>query len=121
MGLGVLQCTLLFMSDSFRLVWGHLVHFANCQFYYLRLCSSPNFYPISFKLYTRYLINRAIQATFWAICQKLQKLWHFEISLTQDHMQLEITKCYFSHNFHWSPSKLYENIGYHGKSVRILE
>ncbi len=33
--------------------------------------------------------------------------------LTQDHMQLEISKCYFSHNF---PSKLYDNVGYHGKS-----
>ena len=32
--------------------------------------------------------------------------------LTQDHMQLEMSKCYFSHNFHWSPSKLCDNIGY---------
>ncbi len=36
-------------------------------------------------------------------------------------MQLKISKCYFSHNFHWSPSILYENIGYHGKSKCLLE
>ena len=30
-----------------------------------------------------------------------EKLWHFEFFLTQDHMQLEISRCYFSHNFHW--------------------
>ncbi len=31
--------------------------------------------------------------------KKKKKIWHFEIFLTQDHMQLEISKCYFSHNF----------------------
>ena len=36
-------------------------------------------------------------------------------------MQLEISKCYFSHNFHWSPPKLYENIGYTGKYKCLLE
>ncbi len=39
-------------------------------------------------------------------------------------MHLAISKCYFSHNFHWSPSKLYENIGYIGcrrKSECLLE
>ncbi len=35
-----------------------------------------------------------------------QKLWHFKIFLTQDHMPLQISKCYFSHNFHWRSSKL---------------
>ena len=28
-------------------------------------------------------------------------------------MQPEISKCYFSHNFYCSPSKLYDNTGYH--------
>ncbi len=41
--------------------------------------------------------------------------------LTQDHMQLKISKCYFSHNMHWSTSKLYENIGYYRKSKCLLE
>ena len=36
-------------------------------------------------------------------------------------MELEISKCDFSYNFHWSPSKLYENIDYHGKSKCLLE
>ncbi len=39
-------------------------------------------------------------------------------------MQLGFPMCYFSHNiikFHWSPSKLYDNIGYHGKSKCLLE
>ncbi len=36
-------------------------------------------------------------------------------------MHLEISLRYFSYNFHWSPSKLYENIGYHGKSKCLLE
>ena len=27
----------------------------------------------------------------------------------------------FSHNFHWSPSKLCDNIGYNGKSEGLLE
>ncbi len=56
-----------------------------------------------------------------AICQKLKKIWHFEFFLTQDHMPLEISKCYFSKNFHWSPPKLYENICYHAKSKCLLE
>ena len=36
-------------------------------------------------------------------------------------MQLEISKCYFSHNFHWRPSKRYEDIGYYSKSKCLLE
>ncbi len=50
-----------------------------------------------------------------------QKLWHFEISNKEPYMQLEISKCYFSHNFHWSPSKLFDNIGYNDKSKCLLE
>ncbi len=36
-------------------------------------------------------------------------------------MRLELSKCYFSYNFHWSPAKLCENIGYHGESKCLLE
>ncbi len=56
-----------------------------------------------------------------AICQKLQKIWHFQAFLTQDHMQLEFSIFNFSHIFHWSQSKLCDNIGYHGKSECLLE
>ncbi len=49
-----------------------------------------------------------------------RKLWHFEIN-TGPYMQLEMSKSYFSHKFHWRPSKLFDNIGYHDKSKCRLE
>ena len=109
----------LLMPDSLSLVWGYSVHFTKIFNFTIKLCCSPNFYPISSKLYTSYPNHRATQVitSFLAIFQKIQKLWH-SVSLTQDHMQLEISKCYFFYIFHWSPSKLYENIG---KSKWLLE
>ena len=62
------------------------------------------------KLYTRY--HNHIGCHFYGTLR---------FFLTQDHMQLEFSKCYFSHNFHWSPSKLYDNIAYHSKSKCLLE
>ena len=56
---------------------------------FLKLCSSPNFHPIHPNFIQGIIIIQAV--TFLAICQKLQKLWHFEIFLTQDHMQLEVS------------------------------
>ena len=78
------------------------------------LLSQFSFY--SSKLYTRYPKHGAIQAiTFLAICQKLKtKYGILKFFLTQDHVWLEISKCSFSHNFHWRPAKPYQNIGYHG-------
>ena len=52
---------------------------------------------------------------------KITKLRYFEILIRHDDMELEISKCYFSHMFHWSPFKFYENIAYHGKSKCLLE
>ena len=76
----------------------------------------------SSNLCTMYVNHGAMQAiTFWAICQKLKKNGTLNWIWTQDHIQLEIPKCYFSHNFHWRPSKLSDNIGYHGKSKCLLE
>ena len=46
---------------------------------------------------------------------------YLKIFLKQAHMHLEILKFYLSHNFHWTPSKLYDNIGYHDKSKCPLE
>ena len=68
----------LLMPDSLSLVWGHSVHFVNFPILQLlKLCSSPNFYLISSKRYTRYPNHGAIQAIIYlAICQKLQKLWY---------------------------------------------
>ncbi len=52
---------------------------------------------------------------FWRSAKNEKKYGNLKFFLKQDHMHLEISDCYFSHNFHWSPSKVYENIGYHGK------
>ena len=80
----------LLMPDSFSLVWGHSVHFAKFPILqFLKLCSSPNFHLIHPNFIQGIIIIQAV--TFLAICQKLQKLWHFEIFLTQDHMQLEVS------------------------------
>ncbi len=62
---------------------------------------------ISTKLHTKYHNQGLMQAiTFLAICQKLQKLWHLDFLLTQDHMGLEISKGYFSQSLLWIPSTL---------------
>ena len=65
----------------------------------------------------------AIQAiTFFGDLPKIKKKYGIlKYFLAQDHMQLEVSKCSFSHNFRWSQSKLYKNIGYHGKSKYLLE
>ncbi len=63
----------------------------------------------------------------WIIGRRAKgKLWHFDIFLTHKTiLQLEISKCYFhdfSHKkFSLEPSRLYDNIGYHGKSKCLLE
>ena len=104
-------CRVLLMPDSLSLVWGHpvtLQNFQSCNF--LKLCFSPSFHPIHPNFIQGIIMIQAV--TFFAICQKVQKLWHFEIFLKQDNMQLE---------FSISPSKLCDNIGYHGESKCLLE
>ena len=51
-----------------------------------------SFGPIATKLYDKYVIHGGnIGNYFWgSICQKLQKLGHFEILSTQDHMELKV-------------------------------
>ncbi len=106
------------MPDSLSLAWGHLVHFA--KFTVLQFLKpvlpqfSSDFIQTLCKVYANHW---AIHAIVLAIYQKFKKKYGIlKFFLTQDHMQLEISKCCFSHNFHWSSSKLYENIGYHAKS-----
>ena len=73
-------CRVLLMPDSLSLVCGHLVHFAIFPVYNFQ--NSPNFHPISTKLYCKYMYvgHEGISAmTFLAICQELKILWHFEI------------------------------------------
>ncbi len=55
----------------------------------------------------------------WVVCQKLRNLWHFEFWLTQDHIGLEISKCYSSYSFHPMSVKCHEDIGYHGRIQAI--
>ncbi len=112
----------LLMPNFLSLVWGHSAHFANFLILQiLKLSPSPNFQPIHPNVIQGIIIIQA--GTFLAICQKkkMKKIWHFEISLPQDHLQLKFSKCHFSHNFHWRSSTLYDNIGYHGKSNCLLE
>ncbi len=61
----------------------HSVHFTKFPILqFLKLSSSPNFHPIHPNFMQGIVIIQAVT------CQKLQKLWHFELLLTQNHMQL---------------------------------
>ncbi len=75
------------MPDSLSLVWGHLVHFAN--FPILQFLKLNYFHLIHQNFKQGIIIIQAV--TFLAICPKLQKLWHFEIFLIQERMQLEFS------------------------------
>ena len=105
---------LLLMPDL-SLVWGHSVHFAKFPILqFLKLCSSPNFYQIHPNFIQGILITGQYRQLCFGDLLKIKNNGTLKFFLTQDHMQLEISKCYFSHNFRWSPSKLYDNIGHHG-------
>ncbi len=110
-GITVHVWRLLLMPDSLSLVWGHSVHFAKFPILqFLKLCSSPNFHPIHPNVIQGILMMgqyRLHVLRFWRSAKNCGILKFF---LPWDHMQLEISKCYFSHNLHWSPSKLYDNI-----------
>ncbi len=134
LGLGIPQCTYvgylwcLIPWVWFGVIWCSLQNF---QFYnFLKNLFLSQFSSNFIQLYGRYPNHEAMQAiTFLTICQKKKekknnkkKYGILNIFLyPQFHMQLEISKCYFSHNFHYSPSKLFENIVYHGKSKCLLE
>ena len=76
-------CRVLFMLNCLSLVWGHSVHFA--KFPILRFSKGypfNRFHHISINLDTKYNNQGLIKpTTFFVICQKLQKLWHFEFFL----------------------------------------
>ncbi len=79
-------CRILLMPDSLSLIWGHSVHFAKLSILQFLTLLHSQFSSDSSKLYTRY--HNHTGCHFFG---KLQKLWHFEIFLTQDHMQLEFS------------------------------
>ncbi len=73
---------------------------------------SHNFDPISTKFMTNMIVMGEYRLLlFLAICQKIIFYGTLKFFLTQDHMQLEISKGYFSYSFHLMLAKLYEDIG----------
>ncbi len=109
--------SVLLMPDSslawFGVIRCTLAKFPILQLFFKNSAPLPNFIQFIQTLYSISIIQAVI---FLAIGQQLQNLWHFEILLL-----LQFSKCYFSHNFHWTPPKLYDNIVYHGKSKCLLE
>ncbi len=83
-------CTVLLMPDSLSLVWGHSVHFA--KFPILQVLKSAPL-PIFIRfIQTLYKVSYSYRLSlFWRSAKNCKKLWHFEIFLTQDHMQLEFS------------------------------
>ncbi len=125
---GVLQCTrfttvhicrVLLMPADFDFGLGSFS--ALCKNYnftiFLKLGSSPNFHPIHPNFIQGIIIIQAV--TFYGDLSKIAKimaLWNF---LNTGPYAAGIFN--FSHNFHWSLSKLCDNTGYHGKSECLLE
>ncbi len=69
------------------------------------------------KTYKMWNISKTADCRAKWIVERRDNYGVLKFFLTRHHiLQLEISKGYFSHNFHWSPSKLYDNIGYHDKS-----
>ena len=120
--LGVLQCIYVgylwwpIPWDWFGVIWCTLQNFQIYDFQ--NTTPPPNFHLISSNFIQGIIIMGQYRLfTVLLICPKLKKKYGFLIFfLTHDHIQLQISNCYFSHNFHWSPSKLFENIGYRNKS-----
>ena len=86
---------------------------------FLKFCSSPSFHSIHLNFIQGIIIIQAV--TFWRPTKNCKNYGILKFFLTQVHMQLEFSKRYFSHNFHWSPPKLCDNISYHGKLKCLLE
>ncbi len=122
LGLGVLRCAYVgYFWCLIPWVWFGVIQctFQNFQFYnFLKTLLLSQFSSDSSKLYTRYH-NHTLAVTFYGDLPKIAKimaLWNF---LNTGPYGAGIFN--FSHNFHWSPSKLSDNIGYHGKSKCLLE
>ncbi len=111
--LGVLQCIcrVLLMPDSLSLVWGHSVHFAKFSIpLFSKLYSFNSFHQNLTKLHNC-VFNIVYQSIiiwgwyrllhFWAICQKLKILWHFEIFLNTGPYGAGNFKRFSSYSFIW--------------------
>ncbi len=102
----------LLMPNSFSLVWGHSVHFVNFQFYNFRkTLLLSQFSSGSSKLYTSY--HNHTGCHFFGNLQKNCKNYGTLNFLNTGPYAAGSSNS--SHNFLWSPSKLCDNTGYHGK------
>ncbi len=94
MGLCVLQCTYVgYFWCPIPWVWFGVIQctLQNFQFYsFLKPLLLSQFSADSSKLFTRYH-NHTGCHFLWRFAKKLQKIWHFEAFLTQDHMQLQFS------------------------------
>ena len=105
------------MPDSFSLVWGHSVHFA--KFPILRFSkhySFNSFHQTSTERYTKYHNPGVIYdiVFFFRSARNSKYYGTLKCLLTQDHMGLEMSKCYSSYSFRPMSAKFYEGISYYG-------
>ncbi len=84
---------------------------------FVKLCSSHNFHPVYPNFNTRYH-NHTGCHFFGDLPKNCKSYGTLKFFSTQDYMQLEFSKCHYSHNFHWSPSKLYDSIRQFKQSVK---
>ncbi len=103
---GVIRCTLQYF-----------------QFYsFLKALFLSQFSSNSSNLTQGIMMTQAV--TFWRSAKNCKHFGTLKVFLAQDHMHAAgIFKVLFALqiNFHWSPSKLYDNFAYHGKSKCLLE
>ncbi len=117
-GLGVIQYT------CFRYLWYPIpwawFRVIRCTLQNFQTMFLSQFSSDSSKRYATY--HNHTGCHFFGDLPKTEKKYGIlNFFLTKNYMELEFSQCYFSHNFHWSLSKLYDNIGYHSKSKCLLE
>ena len=97
-------CRVLFMTDSLSSLWGHSVYLARLPMWrFSKGYCSHSFHPFSTKLYGKYGHQGGIQAiTFWPSAKFTKKNYGtLKFLLTQNHVVLEISKCYSPVVFIW--------------------
>ena len=117
--LGVLQCTYVeYFWCSISWVWFGIIQCTLQNFQFSYNCSSPKFHAIQ-PNFIMFIQGKHTGCHFYGALPKIAQimaLWNF---LNTGLYAAGIFN--FSHNFHCSPSKLCDNIGYHGKSECLLE
>ncbi len=92
-------CRVILMPDPLSLVWGHSMYFAKFPIlqWILKTLLLSQFSSIHPNFIQGIVIIQAV--TFWGQCQKLQKLWHFEIFLNTGPCTAGIFKVLFLPQF----------------------